>query len=208
VAGGGKEHFMKCAVHPEIDATGYCRNCGKALCPGCSREVRGMIYCESCLADMVTAPRPGAPQTTGSAGMATFLGFVPGLGAVYNNEYVKAIVHVCIFIALVGILVATHSDLVGAVFGISLGFFVLYMAVDANRTFKARQAGLLPPESQMGSAKVVGPFILIAIGLIFLMQNFHVFDLDEFFDKWWPLILIGAGALLAWRQLGERKQER
>ena len=24
---------MKCAVHADVEATGYCRNCGKALCP-------------------------------------------------------------------------------------------------------------------------------------------------------------------------------
>ena len=31
---------MKCAVHPEVDATGFCRNCGKAMCPACVRPVR------------------------------------------------------------------------------------------------------------------------------------------------------------------------
>ena len=45
---------MKCAVHPEVDATGYCRNCGKALCPACTRNVQGMVYCEPCLGAMLT----------------------------------------------------------------------------------------------------------------------------------------------------------
>ncbi|MFZ0820459.1 MAG: B-box zinc finger protein [Candidatus Acidiferrales bacterium] len=195
---------MKCAVHPEVDAIGFCRNCGKALCPGCSREVRGMIYCESCLADMVTAPR-SATETRGSAGMATFLGFIPGLGAVYNEEYIKAIVHVCVFISIIGILVASNSDLVHTFFGISLGFFVLYMAVDANRSFKARLRGQVPSDSQMGSARMIGPLVLIALGFIFLLENFHILDFDRLIDNWWPLLLIGAGGLLAWRQLGEKK---
>ena len=47
---------MKCAVHTDVDATGYCRNCGKALCPQCTREVRGALYCEECLAGMLAAP--------------------------------------------------------------------------------------------------------------------------------------------------------
>ena len=65
---------MKCAVHPEVDATGYCRNCGKALCTACSREVRGMIYCEACLADMVTRPQ-ALPAAEGgrSPALATML---------------------------------------------------------------------------------------------------------------------------------------
>jgi hypothetical protein len=37
---------MTCAVHADREATGYCRNCGKALCPECTREVRGALYCE------------------------------------------------------------------------------------------------------------------------------------------------------------------
>ncbi len=102
---------MKCAVHPEVDATGYCRNCGKALCTACSREVRGMIYCEACLADMVTQPQV-VPATEGgrSPALATMLGFVPGLGAVYNGEYTKAIIHVLIFATLVATETGDHPD--------------------------------------------------------------------------------------------------
>ncbi len=32
---------MNCAVHMEVEAAGYCQNCGKALCAPCKREVRG-----------------------------------------------------------------------------------------------------------------------------------------------------------------------
>lgn len=41
---------MKCAVHPDVDAAGYCRNCGKAMCRDCVRPVRDVLYCEDCLA--------------------------------------------------------------------------------------------------------------------------------------------------------------
>ena len=50
-----KEPSMKCAVHAEVEATGYCRNCGKALCPACTREVKGALYCEECLAGLVAS---------------------------------------------------------------------------------------------------------------------------------------------------------
>ena len=52
---------MKCAVHPEVDATGFCRNCGKALCAECARPVREVLYCENCLAAGMgmTAPQLG-----------------------------------------------------------------------------------------------------------------------------------------------------
>ncbi|MFZ0618535.1 MAG: hypothetical protein WAM01_07590, partial [Candidatus Acidiferrales bacterium] len=56
-----------------------------------------------------------------SAAVAVVLGFIPGLGAVYNGEYVKALIHVLVF---GGLIAALSSDLPGAayyaLFGIAL----------------------------------------------------------------------------------------
>ena len=41
---------MNCANHSDTAAVAFCRTCGKPLCPNCTRDVRGVIYCESCLA--------------------------------------------------------------------------------------------------------------------------------------------------------------
>ena len=109
---------MKCAVHTDREATGYCRNCGKALCPECTREVRGALYDEDCLAGLLAAPlAAGGPGGAGSVptetnpALAATLGFIPGLGAVYNGEYVKALIQVVIF---GGLIAATfHSDTPG-----------------------------------------------------------------------------------------------
>ena len=76
---------MKCPTHPSADAVAYCGQCGRALCAECRHEVRGMIYCENCLAARLQSPSmlppilgPGAgPQP----GLALFLGFIPGVGA-------------------------------------------------------------------------------------------------------------------------------
>ena len=51
---------MKCAVHPDADAVGYCRNCGKAMCAVCVRPVRDVLYCEDCLATVMGMPVPPA----------------------------------------------------------------------------------------------------------------------------------------------------
>ena len=143
---------MKCATHPEVEATGFCRNCGKPLCPACTREVNGALYCENCLAAAVVVPRPDVPpKSDTNPGLAATLGFVPGLGAVYNGEYIKGLIHVLIFGGLIALL---NSDLSGgydAFFGIALGCFYFYMPVEAYRT--AKLAGwarlslliLLPP---------------------------------------------------------------
>jgi hypothetical protein len=41
---------MNCANHSDQAAVAFCRTCGKPLCNQCTRDVRGVIYCESCLA--------------------------------------------------------------------------------------------------------------------------------------------------------------
>ena len=103
---------MKCAVHSDVDAVGYCRNCGKAMCSTCVRPVRDVLYCEECLAGIVGIPAPppavapppaesqyqtpayGLPATSPNYSrsnpvLAFLLGFLPGMGAFYNEQYGK-----------------------------------------------------------------------------------------------------------------------
>ena len=153
---------MKCAVHSEVDAVGYCRNCGKALCSACVRPVRDVLYCEDCLATLVGIPSPeprnsaylpatgapGAPPPAASGGragsppVAFILAFLfPGLGAVYNGEYNKALIHIVVFATFV---FGLSSDLDGgmkAVLGILLAGLIFYTAFDSMRTAEARRRG-------------------------------------------------------------------
>ena len=51
------------------------------------------------------AYQPGAypppPMGAPNPGTATILGFIPGVGAMYNGQYIKAIVHVLVFVVLI-----------------------------------------------------------------------------------------------------------
>jgi Domain of unknown function (DUF5668)/B-box zinc finger len=51
---------MNCANHSELAAVAFCRTCGKPLCQSCTRDVRGVIYCESCLAAKLEGTMPAA----------------------------------------------------------------------------------------------------------------------------------------------------
>jgi hypothetical protein len=118
---------MKCAVHPDADATAYCRNCGKALCPACTRSVQGMHYCEPCLAAFVT--QPSTPRRAPHSPVAAFfLGFIPGLGAVYNREYTKALIYVAIF---VGLVTADSTGSQHVLYSLLIAFFCVYMPIEA-----------------------------------------------------------------------------
>lgn len=144
---------MNCANHVDVPAVAYCRTCGKPMCSACTRDVRGVLYCEECIASQVSgtmppppgpgAPLPGAAPTVaeGSPGLAAILGFIPGVGAFYNGEYTKGFIHVLIFATLIW-----AADHVSGIFGIGIAAFVLYMPIEAYRTAKAKQMGMQPPD--------------------------------------------------------------
>ncbi len=132
---------MNCANHPEAAATAYCQNCGKGLCSACARTVGDSVFCEPCLAVRIPAA-PGVPPLSmgPSPGLATLLGFIPGVGAMYNGQYIKALVHVIVFVVLVGL--SGHFWF----FGLLVAFWVLYQVFDAHQTAKARRDGLPVPD--------------------------------------------------------------
>lgn len=213
---------MKCAVHSDVDAVGYCRNCGKAMCSTCVRPVRDVLYCEDCLAGIVGIPgagaaMPGAPTSAsgalppsgtsgrpgGSPGVAFFLGLFPGLGAVYNGEYNKALIHVVVFIALVVGASSDAGDATEPALGLLIAGFVLYMAFDALRVARARIQGevTVDPLESWSKNRPVGPIILIVLGVLFLLNNFNWFPFWRI-GRLWPLVLIGVGVLMFRNRMG------
>jgi hypothetical protein len=173
---------MNCATHSDTAAVAFCRTCGKPLCNQCTRDVRGVIYCEACLAarmegtvpaaGFVPPPPPpetvyppaGGPSAAYRPGVnvgpnptvAGILGAIPlGLGAVYCGQYAKGLAHLGIVVlAIVGL----SSDLpwqADMVLGIFLGFFWVYQILDAVRTAKALQAGEPAPDP-FGLAQTFG----------------------------------------------------
>jgi len=198
---------MKCAAHPEVEATGFCRNCGKPLCPECTREIRAALYCEGCLATMLggseAAAAPAKPEQ--NPGLAAVLGFIPGLGAVYNGEYIKALIHVLVFGGMIAILTTDLPSGLYALFGIALGAFYFYMPVEAYRVAKARREGVQEPPSlvSQGSRKPIGAYVLIALGVLFLLANFGLLE-KEWIAKGWPIGLIVIGVWLLYNQVGRR----
>jgi TM2 domain-containing membrane protein YozV len=237
---------MNCANHVDVPATAYCRTCGKPLCSSCTRDVRGVIYCEECLASHLsgtmpppgsTAVPPGAPPATGlpSPGLAAILGFIPGVGAMYNGEYTKGFIHVLIFASLIW-----ATDHVNDLFGLVIAAFVLYMPIEAYQTAKAKMMGVRPPdpfglnnlnlfgstnppaattdvaaavpvEGQPipveegypagGSRIPVGAFVLIGLGVIFLLEQFGWFHFD-WLGRFWPVILIAVGIRVLMKRTG------
>ena len=160
---------MNCATHQDVEAVAYCRTCGKAMCAQCAHSVRGVIYCENCLAARLEGvqPQPGpaaaafvppvqaayAPPITptgsgpnpGLAGVLAGL-FPFGVGAVYCGQYAKGLAHLLILFGLIWGESTTDSDPMHVMLGFGIAFFYVYQIIDAVRTAKALQLGQPAPD--------------------------------------------------------------
>jgi TM2 domain-containing membrane protein YozV len=221
---------MKCALHSDVDAVGYCRNCGKAMCPACERPVRDVLYCEECLATIVGIPAPTPAVVTAVAEsqyqmpasalpaaspsyarsnpvLAFFLGFLPGMGAFYNEQYGKGMIHLAIFLVLFisGIDGGMSGGAEAALWLCISGLWV-YMPIDAYRTAKARQMGetLSDPLDSFTKDRPIGPILLIGAGLLLLLHNFDWFPWYRISQFFWPAVLIAAGVLMMRNRLDRR----
>src|SRR5438876_418252 len=144
---------MNCTYHADVSNVAFCIRCGHALCNDCVRNVRGSVYCEQCIAEAVegktAAPSPlTPPPSTSSAsssgkketvvaahpGAAFVLGLIPGVGAIYNGEFVKAAIHVLIFGTLVSLHNATNVG--RPLLGLMNAAFYFYMPFEAYYTAK------------------------------------------------------------------------
>jgi hypothetical protein len=198
------------------------------MCGECTHKVRDALYCEDCLAHQVgLAPAPARPASVAptanadpslSAAGATppgtarhshtavafLLGFIPGLGAVYNGEYNKAIVHIVIFGGIIFGIVSDLGDTVENVLIFLLVIFPFYMAIDSVRVAKAKQTGepLSDPFENWSAKRPLGPVILIVLGALFLMNNFGLFDFFRVKQLFLPLLLIGVGVFMLRNRMG------
>jgi TM2 domain-containing membrane protein YozV len=223
---------MNCANHPDIPRTAFCRTCGKALCASCTRNVRGVIYCEDCLAARLNAgvsPAANVAQATQdqvyppveqplgarvppvsgpNPALAGILSIFPGVGAVYNGQYAKGLAHMGIFVML--ILGTIHVS--GLIFGLALGFFCVYQVIDAVRSAHAIQRGLPAPDPfGLGQTFGTGEKVdtsKIPVGAVVLIGLGALFllktlDVPYFdMDRIWPVILIAVGVWLFAKRQG------
>ena len=212
---------MNCQNHPDLAATAYCRACGKPLCDQCRRDAYGTVYCaEHAPAPAGTQPPPGPgsvppgyARSDVSPGLAMCRGVIPGVGAIYNAQYAKGLVHAVIFGVIVSIL-NSGSETLQIVFGIFLPVWVFYMAFEAYHTARKRALGepvdeyssIIKLGGQPDNAPVAG-IVLVVLGIVLLLHTLHVFDL-EYLARYWPVLLIAAGVYLLYNRFaGHRSSE-
>jgi len=228
---------MNCAQHTETTATAFCRECGKPMCPECQHPALGSVYCDVHLPatppipaqpavpysppaysvspyttqpapSPYTAATPGAvPDETVHPVLALLLGFIPGVGAIYNGQYAKGLVHAVVFALLVSAVSSAHNEAMGAFIGIMISAWVFYMVFEAYHTARKRRYGVAVEEFsgqfdfRAGGGRVpVGAILLIVLGFILLLDTTDIISIDEF-AKYWPIGLILLGVYLLYTRL-------
>ena len=137
-------------------------------------------------------------------GLALVLGAVfPGVGQLYNGQTAKAL---ALFAAFVGAIFLA-AEVNGMPFGFFIPFVIFYSAIDAYRSAVAinlRHAGRPPlAESEDDAESPAWGVVLLGIGLLLLMNNLGLLQLEAV-RRFWPLLLVVAGAVFLRRSLQRR----
>jgi len=196
---------MKCAYHPSADSQDYCGTCSKALCTECAHQIKGKVYCQDCLvrgAEWAAAVKDlripsDAPKR------AAALSLIPGMGAVYNGEYLKAITQFAVFAALV-----IMGDEINGVFGFGAFVFLISTLFDSYRTAEANMRARLesrPLQQRPAKDRSVAAWgiFLIGLGILFLLKNIIPY---QFINRLWPLAFIVLGGYLVYRAISDRNE--
>jgi hypothetical protein len=165
--------------------------------------VRGFPFCQDCIVAGVELLRHSHTNPSqilrrkSSPFVATLLSLVPGLGATYNGQTSKAIVHFAIFASFFQMAVVTQG----------MFFFVLgvigtwlFSAVDACRTAQLMRAGLSPDaEDDVIARRLYGNPLawgttLIIIGTLFLLHTLLRVTLP--IKELLPVALVALGAYM------------
>jgi TM2 domain-containing membrane protein YozV len=179
------------------------------------RVAMGTVYCEEHLPQAANAspytaqavPNPGV-----SPGLAFLLGLIPGVGAIYNGQYAKGVVHVLIVGLLISIMSSGAAGGLEPLFGMLVSTFFFYMAFEAYHTAKKRMMGepvdefssLIQFRSQ-GAGAVALPVVLIALGALLLMNNLGWLNMTQVL-RFWPVLLIAGGVYMLYLRMKAREE--
>jgi TM2 domain-containing membrane protein YozV len=195
---------MKCSYHPFNTASANCSACDRSLCAACDHRIKGLPYCQDCIVTGIEilrrgeVPRLNQRTDKKSPFLAFLFGLIPGLGAAYNGQNVKALSH---FVAIVGLLtlIDVFRSPFSFFFAMAAAAFYIYSLYDAyTSTHRLRAGENLLAEDQrirlfLRERTNVWGGILVIIGTLAAFNAIF----PQYLNRWsWPLILIFTGLYL------------
>jgi hypothetical protein len=139
----GKPLCQECAR--TVGSAVFCEPCLAAKLAGTGSQPSG-TYTESPAGSYAYTGNPGGADYTGAIpppsppgapnpGLAALLGIIPGVGAMYNGQYAKGVVHLVVFALLITL--ANENG----IFGLFIAGWVCYQVIEAYHTARARRDG-------------------------------------------------------------------
>lgn len=202
---------MYCSYHTASAARVRCSSCSRGLCSACDHRIKGYPYCQDCIVLGVQGLSRNrySPKPRGSARFAALLALLPGMGAVYNRQNIKGIVH---FATIVCLFQLTGIRFASAIFALGGLSFYIYSIVDAYRTAQLIAQGEDPAvdearfkRSLIKRAPVIGVALLTA-GLLLVIQIARPFPLVTF-ARLLPVAFIILGGYLLTRYFKRPSEE-
>lgn len=197
---------MKCTFHPTQAATARCTCCQRRLCSACDHRIKGAPYCQECIVAGVETLRrsftaEGERIVTDARGhsplMAGLFALVPGLGAAYNGQNIKSLLHFITTVSLwqLGDIAAKPLKLTFVLGGVGFYLFSIYDAVRAARRKRAGEDLQTEDDALKKLLRENTPVwgaLLVSVGLLTLLDLVFPFLLRPV----WPFLLIVAGLFL------------
>jgi hypothetical protein len=188
------------------------------MCEVCQRPALGSVYCAEHLPVTAAPPRtpppppslqspytaPGPPVADPGVhpALALLLGFAPGVGALYNGQYAKGLIHALVFGLMVSVENNTSNAGVEALVGIMIATWIIYQAFEAYHTARKRRYGIAVEEfSSLFDLRTnhsrfpAGALVLIALGFVLLLDTTGILSMEVLL-KYCPALLIFAGIYL------------
>ncbi len=207
---------MYCSYHPRSAARVQCISCTRKLCAACDHRIKGYPYCQDCIVmgvESLSRQHQGhyqARQSKGKARVAALCALLPGMGAVYNRQNVKAVVH---FVTIIGLFQLSDLHVFEAMFGLAGVAFYVYSIIDAYRTARLIAQGESPAADEARfkrglarRAPVIGG-VLIVTGLLMVLQLLRPFGVYISMGRLIPVALIIFGGFLLTRYFRRSRVE-
>jgi TM2 domain-containing membrane protein YozV len=202
---------MYCSYHTGSVARVQCSGCARPLCQACDHRIKGYAYCQDCIVLGVEGLSRdyNNARPSGRARLAALFALFPGMGAVYNHQNIKGVVH---FVAIVGLFQFTALHVASGFFALAGVAFYLCSIVDAYRTAQLIARGVTAAadeerfkQSLIKRAPLIG-IVLITAGLLLVIQIVRPFAFITY-ARLFPIALIILGGYLLTRYFKRSREE-
>jgi len=129
-----------------------------------------------------------------SPSLAAFLSIFPGVGAVYNGNFLKGITYMLLFAVLI-VLTGNAHEPDSVVFGLMIAGFYIFQIIDSYNEAGRINQNIVSEQNPAGSKEDLSLFaaiVVLLIGIVFQMANFDLLTYRQV-TRLWPLALIAFG---------------